>query len=186
MRQLFTLTGDPWYLDIAPDGSIYADQISQNNMILRSPPSGGVPERLGGTQEAELALVLPDGRPLVYTVSGFRRRFQIVQRDGVLSPLIEGSEEYGMPAALAGDREVAVLSDRKPDSGNLSDVLDGWSGRTGCRRDRFSRRMGLPNRYDRSTWGKVQPDTCQFRWRGAHTDLDARRQSRSNGLDDGF
>jgi predicted Ser/Thr protein kinase len=127
MRQLFTLTGDPWYLDVAPDGSIYADQVSQNNMILRFPPSGGVPERLGKAQDkaAELALVLPDGRPLVYTVSGFRRRFQIVQSDGVLSPLIEGSEEYGMPAALAGDREIAVLSDRIPLQIAIVSIADG-------------------------------------------------------------
>ena len=44
MRQLFTLTNDPWYLDVAPDGSIYADQVSQGNTILRFPPTGGVPE----------------------------------------------------------------------------------------------------------------------------------------------
>jgi predicted Ser/Thr protein kinase/WD40 repeat protein len=127
MRQLFTLTGDPWYLDVAPDGSIYADQVSQNNLILRFPASGGVPERLGNAQDkaAELALVLPDGRPLVYTVSGFRRRFQIVQRDGVLSPLIEGSEDYGMPAALAGDNEVAVLSDRIPLQIVVVSIADG-------------------------------------------------------------
>lgn len=61
-----------------------------------------------------MALGLPDGRPLAYKVSGFRRRFQIAQRDGILSPLIEGSEEYGMPAALAGDGEIAVLTDRRP------------------------------------------------------------------------
>jgi eukaryotic-like serine/threonine-protein kinase len=127
MRQLFTLTGDPWYLDVAPDGSIYADQVNLNNVILRFPPFGGTPERLGNAQDkvAELALVLPDGRPLIYTVSGFRRRFQIVQRDGALSPLIEGSEEYGMPAALAGDGEVAVLSDRIPLQIAIVSIADG-------------------------------------------------------------
>jgi hypothetical protein len=127
MRQLFTLTGDPRYLDVAPDGGIYADQVSRSNMILRFPPSDGVPEHLGHAQDkaAELALVLPDGRPLVYTVSGFRRRFQIVQPDGVFSPLIEGSEDYGMPAALAGDREVAVLTDRSPLQIAIVSVADG-------------------------------------------------------------
>jgi eukaryotic-like serine/threonine-protein kinase len=127
MRQLFTLTSDPWYLDVAPDRSIYADQVSQGNTILRFPPSGGIPERLGHAQDsaATLALVLPDGRPLVYTAAGFKRRFQVVQRDGSLSPLIESSEECGMPAALAGDGYVAVLTDRKPAQIAIVSIADG-------------------------------------------------------------
>lgn len=127
MRQLFTLTNDPWYLDVAPDGSIYADQVSQGNTILRFPPTGGVPERLGHAQDsaATLALALPDGRPLVYTVAGFKRRFEIVQRDGSLSPLIESNEECGMPAALAGDGYVAVLTDRKPVQIAIVSIADG-------------------------------------------------------------
>jgi len=127
MRQLFTLTNDPWYLDVAPDGSIYTDQVSQNNAILRFPAAGGHPERLGHAQDkrATLALVLPDGRPLVYTVSGFKRRFEIVQSDGGLSPLIESSEEYGMPAALAGEGQVAVLTDRRPLQIAIVSIADG-------------------------------------------------------------
>jgi Tol biopolymer transport system component/predicted Ser/Thr protein kinase len=115
MRQLFTMTNDPWFLDVAPDGSIYADQVSHDTMILRYPPSGGTPERLShphGT--AVVSVILPDGRPLVYSVSGFKRRFQIVQPDSTLAPLIESSEECGMPAALVGDDRVAVMTDRKP------------------------------------------------------------------------
>jgi eukaryotic-like serine/threonine-protein kinase len=127
MHQLFSLTNDPWYLDVAPDGSIYADQFTQDNMILRIPPAGGTPEPLGDAQDklATLALVLPDGRPLVYTVSGFKRRFQIVQRDGSLSPLIESGEECGLPAALAGEDQVAVLTDRKPIQIAIVSIADG-------------------------------------------------------------
>lgn len=127
MHELFTLTNDPWYLDVAPDGSIYADQISQANSILRFPPSGGAPERLGHAQDsaATLALALPDGRPLIYTAAGFKRRFQILQRDGALSPLTESSEEFGMPAALAGDGYVAVLTDRKPAEIAIVSIADG-------------------------------------------------------------
>ncbi len=95
MHQLFTLTDDPWFLDAAAqDGTIYADQISQSSAILRFPTTGGTPERLGVTRKiknAALVLMLPDGRPLVYTVSGFKKRFEIVQTDGALSPLIESS-----------------------------------------------------------------------------------------------
>ncbi len=126
MRQLFTTTNDPWFLDVAPDGSIYADQVSHDTMILRYPPAGGTPERLShphGT--AAMSLILPDGRPLVYSVSGFKRRFQIVQPDGTLTPLIESSEECGMPAALVGDDRVAVMTDRKPLEIAIVSIADG-------------------------------------------------------------
>jgi len=127
MRQLFTLTDDPWGIDAAPDGAIYADQISEHSTIIRFPPSGGSPERIGHTQDkkAAIALVLPDGRPIVYTVSGFKHRFEVVQPDGNLSPLIESSEEYGLPAALAGDRQVAVLTDRTPLQIAIVSIADG-------------------------------------------------------------
>jgi len=127
MRQLFTLTDEPWYLDVAPDGSVYADQVTEDDVILRFPPTGGAVERLGGAQSnaALLALVLPDGRPLLYMASGFRRRFEILQRDGTLSPLIESSEVAGMPAALTGDGHVAVVTDRRPAEVAIVSIADG-------------------------------------------------------------
>ena len=129
VRQLFTLTGAPSYIDVAPDGSIYTDQALWDSMILRFPPTGGVPERLAHVQARgptnTLALVLPDGRPLVYSVSGFKNRFQIVQAGGSLTPLIESSEECGLPAALAGEGEVAVLTDRKPLQIAIVSIVDG-------------------------------------------------------------
>jgi Tol biopolymer transport system component len=126
MRQLFTMTKDPWSLDVAPDGSIYADQVSHDTTILRYSAAGGNPERLShlhGTPS--MSVILPDGRPLVYSVSGFKRRFQIVQPDGTLAPLIESSEECGMPAALVGDDRVAVMTDRKPLQIAIVSIADG-------------------------------------------------------------
>ncbi len=83
-------------------------------------------ERLAQLQSgAILPLVLPDGRPLVYTVAGFKRRFQILQPDGSLSPLIEGSEDAGPPASMAGDQRVAVLTDRKPLEIAIVSIADG-------------------------------------------------------------
>src|SRR5208283_2074635 len=114
-RLLFTLTSTAWYLDVAPDGSIYIDQMAADNMLLRFSAHGGAVERLTQPQSqipgnsGGLALVLPDGRPLVYNVAGFQRRMQIVQPGGLLSSLIEGNDDYGLPAAMAGDGSVAVL-----------------------------------------------------------------------------
>ena len=118
-RLLFTLTSTAWYLDVAPDGSIYVDQMAANNVLLRFSATGGSIERLTQPQSqipgnsGGLALVLPDGRPLVYAVAGFQRRMQIVQPGGSLSALIE-SNDYGLPAAMAGDGKVAVLTRRSP------------------------------------------------------------------------
>jgi hypothetical protein len=114
MRQLFTTTNDPWSLDVAPDGSIYADQVSRDTMVLRYPPEGGTPERLAHVHGVRVTGVIPDARPLVYAVSGVKQRFQTVLPDGTMAPLIESSEEYGLPAALVGDDRVAVMTDRKP------------------------------------------------------------------------
>jgi DNA-binding beta-propeller fold protein YncE len=119
-RLLFTLTSTAWYLDVAPDGSIYIDQMAADNMLLRFSAHGGSVERLTQPQSqipgnsGGLALVLPDGRPLVYSVAGFQRRMQIVQPGGSLSSLIEGNDDYGLPAAMAGDGSVAVLTRRAP------------------------------------------------------------------------
>jgi predicted Ser/Thr protein kinase/DNA-binding beta-propeller fold protein YncE len=130
-RLLFTLTSTTWYMDVAPDGNIYLDQMAANNMLLRFPASGGNLERLTQPQSqipgnsGGLALVLPDGRPLVYAVAGFQRRMQIVQRDGSLSPLVEGNDDYGLPAAMAGDGKVAVFTRRAPKEIVTVSIADG-------------------------------------------------------------
>uniref|UniRef100_Q022E9 Serine/threonine protein kinase n=1 Tax=Solibacter usitatus (strain Ellin6076) TaxID=234267 RepID=Q022E9_SOLUE len=119
-RLLFTLTSTAWYLDVAADGSIYIDQMAADNTLLRFSAQGGAVERLTEPQSqipgnsGGLALVLPDGRPLVYNVAGLQRRMQIVQAGGSLSSLIEGNDDYGLPAAMAGVGSVALLTRRAP------------------------------------------------------------------------
>jgi hypothetical protein len=126
MRPLFTLTNEAVNLDVAPDGSIYTDQVVTDTMVLRFPAAGAPAERLAQVQSGGiLSLVLPDGRPLVYTVAGLKRRLQILQKDGSLSPLIEGSEDAGPPASMAGDQRVAVLTDRKPLEIAIVSIADG-------------------------------------------------------------
>jgi Tol biopolymer transport system component/predicted Ser/Thr protein kinase len=125
-RTLLTLTTYPWYLDTAPDGSIYADQISTTETLLRFPVAGGTPERLTPlyTQPLNMFGVLRDGRPLIYTNSGTKFRFVIVEPGGGLSPLVESDERCGPPVALLGDRQVAVMTDRKAELAIVS-IADG-------------------------------------------------------------
>jgi DNA-binding beta-propeller fold protein YncE len=155
-RLLFTLTSTAWYLDVAPDGSIYIDQMGASNTLLRFPPHGGLVERLTQPQSqipgnsGGLALVLPDGRPLIYNVAGFRRRMQIVQPGGSLSPLIEGNGDYGLPAAMAGGRSVAVLTGRAPLEVVTVSIADG----------RIARRVPLPAKSTSSL--AASPDGSTF------------------------
>ena len=130
-RLLFTLTSTAWYLDVTPDGSIYVDQLATHNMLLRFSAAGGSVERLTQPQSqlpgnnGGLVLVLPDGRPLTYSVAGFKQRLEIVQADGSLSPLIEGDEDCGPPAAMAGEGQVAVLTRRAPLEIVIVSIADG-------------------------------------------------------------
>jgi eukaryotic-like serine/threonine-protein kinase len=125
-RSLLTLTTFPWYLDTAPDGSIYADQIATSETLLRFAPSGGTPEHLTPTYNQPLVpfAVLHDGRPLLYTNTGSKSRFVIVEKDGAFSPLMESGENFGPPVALIGDRHVAVMTDRKAEMAIVS-IADG-------------------------------------------------------------
>jgi Tol biopolymer transport system component/predicted Ser/Thr protein kinase len=125
-RTLLTLTAFPWYVDAAPDGSIYADQIATSETLLRFSPSGGTPEHLTPMYNQPLVLfaVLRDGRPLVYTSTGSKLRFVIVEKNGAFSPLVESGETYGPPLAQIDDGHVAVMTDRKAEMAIVS-IADG-------------------------------------------------------------
>jgi Tol biopolymer transport system component/predicted Ser/Thr protein kinase len=125
-RTLVTLTKVPWYLDVAPDGSVYIDQLSTSETLLRFSAGGGKAERLSPSYAARLipVAVLKDGRPLIYTDSGTKKRLVIVEPDGRFAPLIESDENCGLPAALIGDRHVAVMTDRKGEIAIVS-IADG-------------------------------------------------------------
>jgi hypothetical protein len=127
MREVLTLTHRLSSLDIAPDGTIYGDQTAINNGLLRFSAAGGTAERLTPTpgHYAELVLVLPDGRPLVHTVAGLKSRLQIRNADGSVSPLIEGSQDFFPPAAMVGEGQVAVLTDRRPTEVAIVSIADG-------------------------------------------------------------
>jgi Tol biopolymer transport system component len=125
-RTLFTLTKVPWYVDVAPDGSIYIDQLSTSETLLRFPAGGGKAERLSPSYAARIipTAVLRDGRPLIYTDSGTKKRLVIVEQDGRFVPLVESDENCGPPVALIDDRHVAVMTDRKAEMAIVS-IADG-------------------------------------------------------------
>lgn len=115
-RELFTLSLPVWYLDAAPDGSIYADQVSRHASVLRFGSGAGSPERLASYQNEQGGDLNPlaDGRVAVNLGSGEKRRVLVVQPDGNLGPLVEINEPCWPPAAPVGDRLIAVTVGREP------------------------------------------------------------------------
>ena len=113
VRTLLTVTMAPWFLDVARDGSIYVDQVHRPSQLLRYPVSGGEPEQLGVAPGFVAyghggAISLPDGRVLMASIQGGRNRLLITAPGGLL-PFVETSEETSTPAALLGEREVALV-----------------------------------------------------------------------------
>jgi Tol biopolymer transport system component len=127
MRTLLTATMLPWALDVGPDGSIYADQVSISNTLMRFPVSGGAPEQLTPTYSVgvQAAGVLRDGRPLICTPAGSKLRFMIVEPNGAFSQLVESNETFGLPAAVIDERRVAVMSDKTPPEIVIVSIVDG-------------------------------------------------------------
>ena len=103
------LTARPLSMDVARDGSIYLDQITQPNEIVRIDPDGEPVERLPLSEGTGL-VALPDGRFLVVTqVAG---RSQLVEmapgRDPV--PFLDFEEDARPPLALVGNDAAAFVS----------------------------------------------------------------------------
>src|SRR5262249_3983595 len=128
VRTLFTLTHQ--YInsmDVAADGSIFMDEQSMVEGLVRFSPAGGAIERITpeSTQVPAIMAVLPDGRPLIYEPSGAKSRYMIVGKDGGLSPLVESSEDCTEPAAVLDARRVAVSTDKKPAEIAIVSIADG-------------------------------------------------------------
>jgi serine/threonine protein kinase len=133
VRPIVTLTEQPLFLDIGPDGSLYVDQIEQPADLLRFSPASGALERIplpsvsvsANTQSA-LALPLPDGRVLL---TG-----RIVGRDRVLVmapgkdpvPFIATDEETTGPLAMVGEDTFVFVAGTVPTRTlALASVADG-------------------------------------------------------------
>ncbi|MBZ5618676.1 MAG: serine/threonine-protein kinase [Acidobacteriia bacterium] len=111
IRLLFTLSLPVWYLDAAPNGDLYVDQVSRQAAILRFGPQGGIPERLASYQNEQGGDLQPlvDGRVAINLGAGEKRRVLVVQPGGDLAPLLETNEACWPPTTAVGDRLMAVM-----------------------------------------------------------------------------
>ena len=110
-RTLLTLTQIPWYLDAAPDGTLFLEQTDQPCEILRFPIAGGTPERVAASPAFRFGAIaeLSAGRVLVPAILAGRPRLMVSARDSAAAPLVDTSEETAAPVATVGAEQVAFL-----------------------------------------------------------------------------
>jgi eukaryotic-like serine/threonine-protein kinase len=117
-RALEALTSMPWELDVAPDGSIYVDQVDRPLEILKLPQAGGTPEVLASSEFYSpydaVPVELSDGRLLLPSIVSGRRRLLLGKPGGSFVRLIETTEETAPPMAHVGNNEVAFIVGSPP------------------------------------------------------------------------
>jgi Tol biopolymer transport system component len=113
LQPLLTLTNYPYFLDAAPDGSLYADEFERPSEILRFETSGKNAERVAiGNVRRELreqAAQLPDGRVLFPSQVSGRTRLLVTEPKANPISFAETGEETWAPIALLDQRQVAFL-----------------------------------------------------------------------------
>jgi hypothetical protein len=111
-RILFPVTGKPWGVDAAPDGSLFIGTIDAPAELLRFPATGGVPDQVVtvGANLLSSPVELADAGFLIPNQVLGRRRLLIRTRDGQLRPFLDSAEQATPPATMVGSSQVAFLS----------------------------------------------------------------------------
>ena len=105
-KRLMTLSMQVWFMDAASDGTIYVDQVQRPFDVLRTPATGGVPERLAETALGASTIPLPDGRA-VFSSSVANRATLLVARSGKSpTPFVETDQETNSPMAMLGKEQI--------------------------------------------------------------------------------
>jgi hypothetical protein len=113
MRTLLSLTRSTGFLDVASDGSIYADQWDRPVDIVRFSPSGETVEQIGEATST-YTLPLPDGRIVFTSQILGRSRLLAADAGKEAAPLVETQEETSTPAALIGQTQLAFTMSSGP------------------------------------------------------------------------
>ena len=98
----FPRTGQPMSMDIARDGSIYTDQLTQPNSLLSVAETGGairefpIPPFGNGS-------ILRGGKALIPGKTNGKSRLDLYTPGGEFREVFESSEECAVPAAITGD-----------------------------------------------------------------------------------
>ncbi|HJZ97140.1 MAG TPA: protein kinase, partial [Candidatus Solibacter sp.] len=112
---LLTFTERLSFIDMGPDGAIYADQVSGRSNLLRFPAEGGHATTLlasgGAVGSAEL---MPDGRALATLFRSPHTHLVIVEAGKDLIQPIHTPDDTSNPTTLVGLHDVAFLIGAAP------------------------------------------------------------------------
>jgi hypothetical protein len=127
VRPIVTLTEQPMFLDVGPDGSLYVDQFDRLSDLLRFAPASGAVERfpLANVGHAN-PLPLPDGRVLLSGRNVGRDRVLVMAPGKDPIPFVATDEEATGPLAMVGkDTFVFVIGTVPARRLALASVADG-------------------------------------------------------------
>jgi hypothetical protein len=112
-RTLFTVTTSVWFVDTAPDQSLFVNLVDRPQEVVRlSPGGGGPPERMAAFPlgaDTDQVLLLPDGRTIAPASASGHIRLMAAEKGKDPLPLVNTPEETAAPMTLAGPREIAFV-----------------------------------------------------------------------------
>jgi eukaryotic-like serine/threonine-protein kinase len=111
-RNVLSLTTVPTQLDLARDGTLYADQWDLPLELLRFSSSGGDLEHLAGGVDplnASAAVPLPDGRVLFASRTADRNHLMLAEAGKQPVLFVDTQDETSGPATMVGQTQVAFM-----------------------------------------------------------------------------
>ena len=126
---LFTVTNLVWYMDAAPDGSLYISLMDRPTELVRRSLTGGQTEHIASYPQLPMPMLveLPDGRAVVAERTGGRTRLMVVEKGKEPIPLTATAEETSAPMTAAGPHGIAFVIGTQPHQALA--VADTTSGR---------------------------------------------------------
>jgi len=110
-QTLFTVANPVWFLDSAPDRSVFLTLTDRPGELVHRSLAGGQSEQIASLPQVsnEMIAVLPDGRAVVTVRTGGRTRLAVVDKGKDPVALTSTPEETSAPFTVAGPREIAFV-----------------------------------------------------------------------------
>ena len=110
-QTLFTVANLAWYMDAAPDGSVYISLMDRPTELVRRSLASGQTEHIASYSQLPIPMLveLPDGRAVVAERTAGRTRLMVVEKGKEPIPLTSTAEETSAPMTAAGPHGIAFI-----------------------------------------------------------------------------
>ncbi len=131
-RQLFTSTGEIWYIDSGPDNAMFVNVVQRPVDVVRGTVGSAKAESVAtfsGLVDSEIA-VLPDGRVVASVLYSGRSHLVALQSGKNPVNLVATTDETSGPMAMVGDRQIAFMLGPPPHQTiAIADIQTGYISR---------------------------------------------------------